>query len=858
MSFKLFYSYCQKNDKERTELAKNLDLFVENKLIDEWYDGQLIPGENWKAKIDAKLKDANIVVFLITTEWLASSACKEEWELAKKWAKSQTNKVLIPIIACPCAWTDYSDMKQYQALPKAGKAVLLWEHREEAWLDVYQGVKAVIDDLKKKSGLKVEFESELREIEFCTKGEGKIDIGDVFIFPCLKSYQNNADKISLEDDINNLEELCEASHQFIIGETQSGKSTIASWAYLDLINKNSPALYVDMDSIGWSKNRKKILENCFKEQQLGDFEEWFSKNNKTIIIDNPGHDKKTLDMIKYIEKFFDKIHIYINSDLHQSYFSDDENYAKYREVNIRPLCHIKQEKLIKKWLELKGNGDEENYELIDSIERNINLIIINNNILPRFPFFILSILQTFEHFMPENLKITAYGHCYQALIVARLIKAGINKEDNTLNSVFTFCSHFAFEIYMNGNNKFLTQEQFDDFLTKYKNEYLIKTAILSRLIDDGGIIRNVKGKHQFSITYTYYYFLGKFLADHYEKYNSIIEKMIASSFSKHNSLTLIFTIHHANGNSIIEDLKLHTMCAIDIKSPAKLSAEETGLFSRIISNVISDKVLECGDIEHEREKEREKRNKIESSSHNSTELVDDDYVENNNLIHQVLQCNKNIEILSQILKNKSGSLRKDDIKEIVETICDAGLRMASILLTEEAEIEQAAKYIYELYKQSEDYDDYSTNSLKAIDIKNMFIVRVMMWVINCIEKSVGAINKPEIEEIVTEVAYSNNTPAYRLIRYFYLLDTTENFNKQLKDEFELLLKMYPKRKYIFIRRLVQLRTLQFERTHKVKEKYRQVIFSALDLKDRHLTVEQVNQKKPGYSEKIFLPGLDVA
>ncbi|OBU46062.1 hypothetical protein AYY27_00240 [Photobacterium damselae] len=153
MSFKLFYSYCQKNDKERTELAKNLDLFVENKLLDEWYDGQLIPGENWKAKIDAKLKDANIVVFLITTEWLASSACKEEWELAKKWAKSQTNKVLIPIIACPCAWTDYSDMKQYQALPKAGKAVLLWEHREEAWLDVYQGVKAVIDDLKKKVGI---------------------------------------------------------------------------------------------------------------------------------------------------------------------------------------------------------------------------------------------------------------------------------------------------------------------------------------------------------------------------------------------------------------------------------------------------------------------------------------------------------------------------------------------------------------------------------------------------------------------------------------------------------------------------------------------------------------------------------
>ena len=325
--------------------------------------------------------------------------------------------------------------------------------------------------------------------------------------------------------------------------------------------------------------------------------------------------------------------------------------------------------------------------------------------------------------------------------------------------------------------------------------------------------------------------------------------------SKHNSLTLIFTIHHANGNYIIEDLKLHTMCAIDIKSPAKLSSEETGLFSKIISDVISDKVLEHSDIEHERIIEREERNKIENTSNDSRELLNSDEMNDESLIHQVLQCNKNIEILSQILKNKSGSLRKDDIREIVETICDAGLRMASILLTEESEIEQAAKYVHELYKQSEEYDENSTDSLKAIDIKNMFIIRVMMWVVNCIEKSVSAINKPEIEEIVTEVANSKDTPAYQLIRYFYLLDTAKTFNKKLKDEFEFLLKIYPKKKYTFIRRLIQLRTIQFERTHIVKEQYRQVIFSALDLKDHHLTIDQVDQKNPGYSEKIFLPDL---
>lgn len=597
-----------------------------------------------------------------------------------------------------------------------------------------------------------------------------------------------------------------------------------------------------MDTVGAYKDKKKILRKLFEEQQLGDFDSWFDKNGKTILIDNVDKDKKSADFIKYAEEHFEKVHIYINSDLHQSYYSDDEHYARYREVNIKPLCHVKQEELIKKWLELKGNGDEENYELIDSIERNINAIVINNNILPRFPFFVLSILQTFEHFMPENLKITAYGHCYQALIVARLIKSGIHKED--IDSVFMFCTHLAFENYTVGNNKYLTQDQYDAFFVKYENEYLIKKTILNRLIDDGGIIRIVNGKYQFAISYTYYYFLGKFLAENYDEYTAIVEKMIASSFAKHHSLTLIFTIHHANGSHIIDELKLHTMCSIDAKNPAKLTPEETHIFSKTLDHVITDDFVEKEDINHERRIERENRNKIENKqSQDLSESISDDYLEGNSLIHQVLQCNKNIEILSQILKNKSGSLKKKDIKEIVETICEAGLRMASILITEESEIEQAAKYVHELYMQSDDYDPSSNKSIKINDIKNLFVMRLMLWVVNCLEKSVNAINKPEIEQIVTEIANSNDTPAYKLIHYFYQLDTTKTFNKDLKDEFEQLLKLYPKKQYSFVRRLIQLRTLQFERTHKVKEHYRQAIFAALGLKDRHLTLEQIEHQK---------------
>lgn len=843
MKLNLFYSYCQKNDKERSELQKHLDTLKENGLVDEWYDGKIMAGQKWQAQIDSNLKEANIVVFLITPEWLASTACKKEWEDAKKWSSFQTNKVLIPVIAIPCAWTDYSDMSKYQALPKAGKPVMSWASEAEAWLDVYKGIKIVIEDLKKKSGLIPQFEAGIREIEFCSKGDGKVDIQDIFVFPNLKSYSTQLDQSSLETDVKELSDLFSTTHQFIIGDSQSGKTTLAAWCYLDLVKRNLPALYVDMETVGGFKDKKVIIKRYFEEQQIGDFDEWFEKGGKTIFLDNPGGDKITTDFIDYVKDNFENIYIFINSDLYQSCFSDDEGFAKYREVNIRPLCHVKQEKLIKKWLELKGDGSEEQYELIDSIERNINSIVINNNILPRFPFFILSILQTFENFMPENLKITAYGHCYQALIVARLIKSGINKEDSTLDTVFTFCTHFAYEIHTKGNNKYLTQEQYDVFISKYDHEYIIKRSILNRLILDGGIVRNINGKYQFTISYTYYYFLGKFLAENYDTHRKIVEKMIASSFSKHHSLTIIFTIHHANGNQIIDELKLHTMCTIDAIAPAKLTPEETGIFSQIINNVVTNRIEKHANIDAERTKEREKRDFLEQKKMHSREIDDSNDVDANSLVHQVLACNKNIEILSQILKNKSGSLKKGDIREIVETVCEAGLRMASILMSDGKEIEQAARYVHELYIHSAEYNSGSNDSPKIHDIINLIIVRVMLWVINCLEKSVNAINKPDIVQIVNDVADEYDTPAYQLIRYFYLLDTAKTFNKDLKDEFERLLKIYPNKQYNFVRRLIQLRTLRFERTHVVKEQYRQVIFSALELKDRPLTIEQFENAK---------------
>ena len=118
---------------------------------------------------------------------------------------------------------------------------------------------------------------------------------------------------------------------------------------------------------------------------------------------------------------------------------DDDRLARFRVVEILPLTHAKQEQLIRRRLSLSDRPDTHVTDgRIDQVENQVNAVIISNRIVPRYPFYVLSILQTYEAFMPTNMSITSHGYCYQVLIIAHLLKAGISRSDDEIDSCFNF------------------------------------------------------------------------------------------------------------------------------------------------------------------------------------------------------------------------------------------------------------------------------------------------------------------------------------------------------------------------------------------------------------------------------------
>ncbi|WP_041521915.1 TIR domain-containing protein [Gilvimarinus agarilyticus] len=842
---KLFYSYSHEDDELRRGLEKHLTTLVRNDVIEQWFDGEITAGSDWKSEIVSNLEKSDIFIFLITANWLNSDACTEEWELAKKISIKDTGKRLIPIIGSRCPWTDFDNMSKYLALPYDGKPVADWTSTDSAWLNIYEGIKNVAMDLKKNFQVRPEFLSDLTSIEFCSKNTTKITLKDIFVFPNLATY-DESERIE-ENLIETIDQLMKYDYQIIHGEDQCGKTKLAAWLYLEHNHDSRPFIYVDFDSVGTGKNKHKILQEIFEHQKTGDFKTWFSAENKYIIFDNLSKDKKCLELMLYAKEHFKKIIILSSSDCFKSYYIDDERLIDFNVIEFKPFCHERQESLIKNWLKADKDTDSIDYDLVDSIEDNINSIIIDNKVLPRHPFFILSILQTYESFMPENLKITAYGHCYHALILARIIKSGISREDSTLESVFTFCSSLSYRMFLNGIGTKFTEDLFEEFVRDYKNEYIIKNSVLNRMFSDYGLLDRNNGEVRFSISYSYYFFLGKYLTENYQDNKECVSSMVESSYARHNSLTLIFTIHHANDVSILDEILAHTLCALDEKKVTDLSGGETSLFSEVLEEVIPEKLTteSNSNVETERAKERKHRTDVENSESPSAQSAMDDSNGQNRLLNQIFQCNKNMEILSQILKNKTGSLKKNKLSEIVEIICDAGLRLASVMLEDQNEIDLFAEYIYERYKKTDKFDPDSSKSSQLYQVKQILVCQVMLWVIGAIEKVVSSINKPELEEIVFEISERKATPAYHLIRYYYLLDTSRGFDEKLKRELESMVSRYKRESSFFLHRMVSLRTQHYERTHIVKESYRQAIFSLLEVPYKTRKFDEKNKSRIG-------------
>jgi hypothetical protein len=199
VSLKLFFSYSHKDETLRDELANHLSTLIRQGVISSWHDRKILPGKEWDYQINDNLNTADIILLLISSDFLSSKYCREV-EVTTAIERHNTGKAcVIPIILRDVDWSD-TPFAKLQFLPKNAEPVTSWTNRDTAFKNVAQGIKAAASQIKsereqelavarKEAGI-AEYRQQVEE--FADDGEISLVESEI-----LKDLQEN---LGLSDD----------------------------------------------------------------------------------------------------------------------------------------------------------------------------------------------------------------------------------------------------------------------------------------------------------------------------------------------------------------------------------------------------------------------------------------------------------------------------------------------------------------------------------------------------------------------------------------------------------------------------------------------------------------------------------
>ena len=141
---KIFISYSKHDLAHKDTLLKHLSGLRRDKIVT-WHDRDILAGENWDKSIKTALLEADVVLYLVTHNSLATDYIYQvELPLIEQRCEAGTCR-LIPIIVDYCDWTEL-EFARFNALPEKDIPIThkKWANENEAWLKVVEGLKAVL------------------------------------------------------------------------------------------------------------------------------------------------------------------------------------------------------------------------------------------------------------------------------------------------------------------------------------------------------------------------------------------------------------------------------------------------------------------------------------------------------------------------------------------------------------------------------------------------------------------------------------------------------------------------------------------------------------------------------------------
>lgn len=154
MAVKIFCCYAHEDEVLLLQLKSHLKPLQRQGLIDVWHDRDITAGTEWQDEIDKHLNIAQIILLLISSDFMNSDYCygTEMKRALERHARGEAR--VIPVILRHTYWQGM--LGKLQALPKDGLPVTDhdWHNIDKTLFNVAEGIRAIVEGFIEKPSIK--------------------------------------------------------------------------------------------------------------------------------------------------------------------------------------------------------------------------------------------------------------------------------------------------------------------------------------------------------------------------------------------------------------------------------------------------------------------------------------------------------------------------------------------------------------------------------------------------------------------------------------------------------------------------------------------------------------------------------
>lgn len=446
---KVFISYSHADEWLKEEFIKHLAALQRNGVISVWHDRQIPAGGILDEEIDCRLHDSNLFLMLISNDFIHSEYCYRVEYKAMLARYDRGDVTIVPIIVRDCDW-DVDRLKSFVALPQdaipvtrnAGSKTDV-QQRDAAWVNIIQGLKPVIEKLKKqlepphllRDYLDELFLTEHVKHQALTIYNERLLYVDPDVF-----YENKNEQIS---SFNRVLEICLSEKAVIfIGSDRSGKTLQSKILQAELDGKGYPTVILKGNSIQ-NSDIKVAMKSALRSQYGVEY----PLSRLTVIIDDFDEcrlrDSIKERIVEYICKETTKCIIFSFSNAPSVLFTSAD-LPDPATININPINDSKAYLIVKKWKELGSpDGVVEDRILLRAFERIQHLV--GQAELDQYPSTIITFLQLLDTTDGSDLAFSSYAACYDTMVSVRLASAGV--QWTSIDEAKNFLALLAYTCY---------------------------------------------------------------------------------------------------------------------------------------------------------------------------------------------------------------------------------------------------------------------------------------------------------------------------------------------------------------------------------------------------------------------------